>query len=196
MITTESRTIDASESEELLANRARQGSGTAFLALAMSHRDAVYVIVRNMSRSLRDTEDAIRQTYLDAWRDFGHFPEGARFSTWLYGIAMTTVLCRRQRDGRAPSFSADAFLPEFDADGRLVDGGDRWGDGLERINISAVLREALENIDDRTRAAFVLRDLLELSPDEAAVVLRASPPEIREKAHKARLVLRRLIDQF
>src|SRR4051812_9035800 len=141
MITTATRTVDAWESEELLAHSARQGSGTAFLALAMSHRDAVYVIARNMSRSLRETEDAIRQTYLVAWRDFGRFPQGARFSTWLYGIAMTTLLCRGHRDGRATSFSAGAFLREVGAEGRLGDGGAEWGDGLERISISPVLRE-------------------------------------------------------
>jgi len=194
MVTTARRTIDASGSEQALVECARQGSGTAFVMLALRYGDAVYAIVRNMSSNLRDAEDAIQQTYVTAWHDFGRFPEGARFSTWLYGIAMATVLSRRQRDRRRPSLSLEALRPELDADGRLVDGGGRWDDGLGRFDITAVLREALENIDDRARAAFVLRDLLELSAEEAAVILRTSPQDIRQKVHEARVVLGGLID--
>jgi RNA polymerase sigma-70 factor (ECF subfamily) len=196
MVTTANRAINASGSEEGLVQCARQGSGTAFVALALPHGDAVYAMVRNMSSSLRDAEDAIQQTYVTAWHDFGRFPEGARFSTWLYGIAMATVLSRRKRGRRTPSFSFEALRPEFDADGRLVDSGGRRDDGLGRFNLTAVLREALENIDDRTRAAFVLRDLLELSAEEAAVILRTSPRDIRQKVHEARIVLRGLMDRF
>jgi len=68
---------------------------------------------------------------------------------------------RRSWNARARA----AVRPEFDADGRLLDSGGRWDDDLGRFDITGVLREALEDIDDRTRAAFVLRDLLELSAD-------------------------------
>jgi DNA-directed RNA polymerase specialized sigma24 family protein len=45
----------------------------------------------------------------------------------------------------------------------------------ERIGVTAVLREGLEFMDDEIRAAFVLRDLLELPVDEVAAVLETSP---------------------
>jgi len=67
------------------------------------------------------------------------------------------VLSRRQRDRRTQWFSLEALRPEFDADGRLVDGGRRWeelaspamggarraehtdDDSLERLDITTVL---------------------------------------------------------
>jgi len=58
---------------------------------------------------------------------------------------------RRSCNARARA----AVRPEFDADGRLLDSGGRWDDDLGRFDITGVLREALEDIDDRTRAAFV-----------------------------------------
>ena len=196
MVTIAKSANDPSGKEEALVNRARQGSATAFLALATRHRDAVYVIVRNMSSNLRDAEEAIQQTYLTAWHDFGRLPEGARFSTWLYGIAMATALSRRQRGRRTPSASFEALLPEFDADGHFVDAGGQPDDHVRPFDITAVLRQALESIDDRIRAAFVLRDLLELSAEEAADVLRTRPQDIRQMVHEARLVLRGLIDRY
>ena len=63
VVTTARRTIDASGSEEALVECTRQGSGSAFVELALRHGDAVYAIVRNMSSSLRDARDAIQQTY-------------------------------------------------------------------------------------------------------------------------------------
>jgi len=55
---------------------------------------------------------------------------------------------------------------------------------------------ALESIDDLARAAFVLCDVLELRPEEAAVILEASPQSVRHYAHQARLLLRGFIDRL
>jgi DNA-directed RNA polymerase specialized sigma24 family protein len=58
------------------------------------------------------------------------------------------------------------------------------------------LREALESIDDKPRAAFVLRDLLQLPVDETAAILQVSPVAVRQDTHQTRLMLRGFIDQL
>jgi len=183
-----------------LADRARRGSGAAFAVLTTRHRDAVYAIARNMCATVRDAEQVLQQAFLAAWEELGSFPAGTKFTTWLYGIAMKAALGHRQSDRRSPSCSLEPFLPAFDSAGCVVESKGRWpeldGSSSEPIQITGLLREALECIADETRGAFVLRDVLRLPVDEVAAVLETSPAAVRRDAHRARLMLRGFIDQL
>ncbi len=191
---------DSSAPDDALVERARRGSGGAFAVLVARHGDAVYAIARNMCATSREAEEVLQQAFLAAWRELRFFPAGARFTTWLYGIAMKTALAHRQRDRRSPSSSLEPFLPAFDRAGRLAANKGRWlelgGSSSGRMEITGLLREALECADDRTRAAFVLCDLLQLPVDETAAILTISPPAVRRDAHRLRLMLRGFIDQL
>ena len=182
---------------DVLAEWARIGSPSAFAELVERHREAVYTIVRNLCRTATDTEETLREAFLTAWHHLRAFPAGARFTTWLYSIATRTALAYRlRRYGRQRTSSQfDALLPVFDGKGRLIARNSRWP-AVERIDITAALRDALESIDDLTRAAFVLCDVLELCPEEAAVILEMSPRSVRQHAHQARLLLRGFIDRL
>jgi RNA polymerase sigma-70 factor, ECF subfamily len=200
MMTTDKQLDDCFGRDEALAERARRGSGAAFAALVTLHADAVYMIATNMCATIRDAEEVLQQAFLAAWRDLELFPADARFTTWLYGIAMKTALAHRQRERGSPSPSLETFLPTFDRTGRLASSKGRWPEledgSSERAEITGLLREALECIDDRTRAAFVLRDLVQLPVEEAAVILQTPPPVVRQNVHRARLMLRGFVDQL
>jgi DNA-directed RNA polymerase specialized sigma24 family protein len=76
----------------------------------------------------------------------------------------------------------------------------RWpeldGSSPERPEITGLLREALECVDEPIRAAFVLHDLVQLPVEEAAVILQTSPQAVRRGAHRTRLLLRGFIDRL
>jgi len=101
---------DSPVSDDTLAERARSGSGAAFAALVRLHGEAVYAIARNMSVTARDAEEVLQQTFLSAWRDLGSLPAGARFTTWLYGIAMKTAFAHRQAHRHSPWGSLEGLL--------------------------------------------------------------------------------------
>jgi RNA polymerase sigma-70 factor (ECF subfamily) len=180
------------ELDERLVERVRQGSGASFAALVARHRDAVYRIVRNMCATSSDAEEAIRQTFLSAYRDLGSLQTNGRFRTWLYGIAMRSA----QAGGkRAPASQLEPLLPHFDQAGHLGASTGEWPD-LERVKLAGVLHEALECMDDGVRAAFVLCDLAELPVDEAAAILETSPSAVRQRVHRARLLLRGFLERL
>ena len=113
---------------------------------------------------------------------------------------MKTALAERQRDPRRASGSLEPFLPGFDRASRLVPSNGRRpeldGSSSEPIQITGLLREALECIDDQTRGAFVLRDLLLLPVDEVAAILQTSPQAVRRDEHRARLMLCGFLNQL
>jgi RNA polymerase sigma-70 factor, ECF subfamily len=177
--------------------RVRQGSGAAFAALVEQHCHAVYRIAGNMCTTSSDAEEVTRQTFLSAYRDADSCPIGASLTTWLYGIAMKTALSRAARPRLASSL--EPFLPRFDVDGRLAQAAGEWPDlagrGRERIDVTGLLREALDCIEDGVRAAFVLCDLVEMPAQEAAAILQTSPEMVRQRVHRARLMIRGFLDR-
>ncbi|TMA16196.1 MAG: sigma-70 family RNA polymerase sigma factor [Deltaproteobacteria bacterium] len=166
---------DPRTSDETLAERARRGSGEAFGTLVRVHGEAIYAIARNMSATARDAEEVVQEA-----------------------IAMKTALAHREAHHRSRWGSLQDLLPAFDGAGRLVETKGRWpeldGSPSEQIRVTGLLREALECIDDGTRAAFVLRDLVQLPVEEVAVILQKSPQGVSQDAHRARLMLRRFVD--
>jgi RNA polymerase sigma-70 factor (ECF subfamily) len=191
---------DEEASDAALAGYARRGSAAAFSVLVTRHCQAVYAIARNMVASSHDAAEITQQTFVSLHRDLLLQPGTTPFTTCLYRIAIKTALTRRHLHGRSPAGSLESFLPRFDREGRLVASTGRWpmdeSGSPERVEITAALREALEFMDDGIRSAFVLRDLLELPVDEVAAVLETSSAAVRRRAHRARLMVRGLLDRL
>jgi DNA-directed RNA polymerase specialized sigma24 family protein len=64
------------------------------------------------------------------------------------------------------------------------------------MNVAGFLREALQDMEEGVRAAFVLCDLAQLPAEDAAAVLEASPELVRGRVHRARLMLRGFLDRL
>jgi RNA polymerase sigma-70 factor, ECF subfamily len=186
--------------DEILAERTGERGITTFAARVNRHCDTVYRIARNICASAGDAEEVTRQTFLSAYRDGGTRPDDTSFRTWLYGIAMKRATAERRRSYRRPAVSLETFLPCFDVDGGLEPPAGPWPEPgsarLEQMNVGGFLREALDDMDEGVRAAFVLCDLAELPVEEAAAIMEASPAVVRARVHRARLMLRGFLDRL
>lgn len=182
--------------DEALAHRAAEGDESAFEALVVRFQGRVYRLVRRLTRSDGDAEDALQETFLQAYRGLPAFRREARFSTWLTRIAMNAALMQNRREARRPTEPLDESSPRFDPDGRhLLDVADlalaaRADEILDRQRLAASALEALERLPEIYRTAFVLRDLEEMPTAEVAGVLGLDAAAVRQRVHRARLMLR------
>ena len=181
--------------DELLAARAVGGDASAFEAIVRRYQHRVYRLACRLT-SETDAPDLLQDTFLQVHRHLASFRGDARFSTWLYRIATNACLMHRRSRARRPAESLDEFLPRFDASGRH-DGtpeelrvASRAEELIDRSILAAKAREALARLPDLYRDAFVLRDLEEMSTNEVAEVLEIEPATVRQRVHRARLMLR------
>jgi RNA polymerase sigma-70 factor (ECF subfamily) len=182
-------------SDEALARRAVQGDHEAFRSLMERHQERVYRLARRLTGSSADAEEALQETFLSAYRRLGGFRGEAKFSTWLYRIA--TNAARMQNRGRArhPTEPLEPYLPRFDRHGTHARDADhaRAADAeeiLDRGRLARRAKEALERLPESYRTPFVLRDLEEMPTAEVAEVLGVSCELVRQRVHRARLMLR------
>ncbi len=179
--------------DDLLAQRMRRGDAVAFAALATRYWNAVHRIGWNMLPDPSAAGEMTEATFLSALRSAEAFPSEVPFRTSLYRQAMNESLIRLHSVPSSVTRSLAAFLPRFDAHGRLTSAGSDWSTSGEtafgRRDVGERIRETLQHLDALDRAAFVLREIEQLSVEEAAAVLGISPESIRQRVHRASLIL-------
>ena len=182
--------------DEALARAAAQGNESAFETLVTRFQGRVYRLARRLTRSDGDAEDVLQETFLQAYRGLPAFRSEARFSTWLYRIATNAALMHNRSRERRPVEPLEEYAPRFDSDGRhalreeeLAQAA-RADELLDRRRLAEQAREGIERLPEIYRAAFVLRDLEEMPTAEVAAVLGIDAAAVRQRVHRARLMLR------
>lgn len=182
--------------DEELAARAAAGDAAAFETLVSRHEGRVYRLAYRLTGSDADAQDVLQDAFLAAYRGLASFRGTARFSTWLYRIATNAALMHRRARRRRPTESLEEFLPRFDENGQHapeaaeLGAASRIDDLLDGKLLAEKVRAALERLPDLYREAFVLRDLEELDTGEVADLLGVDAATVRQRVHRARLMLR------
>jgi RNA polymerase sigma-70 factor, ECF subfamily len=188
--------VSATEpSDETLAARAAAGDDRAFETIVERYQGRLF---RLACRLTSDTAapDVLQEAFLQVYRHLPSFRGESRFGTWIYRIAANAALMHRRANARRPAESLDAFLPRFDAEGRHLgtpaelQAPARADELLDQRTLAEKAKAALARLPDLYRDAFVLRDLEELSTADVAQALGIEPAAVRQRVHRARLMLR------
>jgi RNA polymerase sigma-70 factor (ECF subfamily) len=194
--------VPAAESgDEAFAARAAAGDDAAFEALVVRYQHRIFRLACRLT-SETDAPDVVQETFLQIYRHLSTFRGAAQFSTWVYRIATNVSLMLRRARARRPAEPLDEFLPRFDADGKLEGTPDalritsRVEELLDRQELAKKAQAAVDRLPDLYREAFVLRDLEELSTAEVAQLLRVDPATVRQRVHRARLLVRGYLSEL
>jgi RNA polymerase sigma-70 factor (ECF subfamily) len=182
--------------DEVLAARAAAGDESAFEEIVRRYQGRVFRLASRLAGSETEAADVLQETFLRAYRGLPSFRGASRLGTWLYRIATNAALAHRRARSRRPAESLEAFLPRFDGSGgHLATPAQlqvvaRAEERLDRKALAERARAGLERLPDIYREAFVLRDLEEMPTAEVAEVLGLEPAAVRQRVHRARLMLR------
>jgi RNA polymerase sigma-70 factor (ECF subfamily) len=173
---------------DLLALQQRDPS--AFRQLVETYSQRIYNLGLKMSGDPDLAEDILQETFVNAYRAIDRFEGRSHISTWLYRIAHNVVLMRLRKEKRTP----DIRSLEDDVDLDTLPTVGQWQDAPERRLLQAELLqkmdEAVADLSEGLRIAFVLRDIDGLSTAETAEVLDLSETAVKSRLHRARLALR------
>jgi RNA polymerase sigma-70 factor (ECF subfamily) len=156
----------AARSDEDLVALSREGSRDAFEELVRRHQRTVYQVCYRFSGRHEDAADLAQETLLRAWRSLGAFRGEARFSTWLYRVAVNTALARSSK-----SRAAEQQLDEATS---LVSTGDAPDEGLDREARQRQVRAAIAQLPKRQRTTLILRVYHELTHEQIAATMGGS----------------------
>ena len=166
------------QSDERLVDLSRAGNDRAFEAIVTRYRRPLLRYCRRLLPPER-AEDAVQQTFLNAYRAIGAGEAELNLRPWLYRIAHNASLSLLRQNG----WNHDEIDDQFDGVMQPPQAVE------ERERVREVVR-AVKGLPARQREAVVLRELEGRSYDEIATALGVSGGAVRQLLNRARTSLR------
>ncbi len=160
--------------------RSLQGDQEAFESLVRRYQRMIYALAYRMTGSTMDAEDLTQETFIRAHGQLTGFRADAKFSSWLYRIAVNHCLNWRQRAARR-----DKLHNDWQAQREQTSATDSM--------LARKVQDALLKLPPKQRAAVVLTTYDGLSHAEAARALGCSETTVSWRLFAARAKLKRLL---
>jgi RNA polymerase sigma-70 factor (ECF subfamily) len=168
------------DDEQAEIRRSLQGDHEAFESLVRRYQRMIYALTYRMSGSAADAEDLTQDVFIRAHQELAGFRAEAKFSSWLYRIAVNQCLNWRKRVARREQVHND--WQAENATPATPPGA-----------VAQLVTEALQQLPPKQRAAVVLTTYDGLNHAEAARVLGCSETTVSWRVFAARAKLKRLL---
>ncbi len=166
----------------------------AFRALVEKYQVLVLNTCYNLIGNKQDAEDVSQEVFFQVYKAAENFRGEAKVSTWLYRIAVNRSL-NFIRDKKRPSWlkSLSSLLEgeRQQVTGLQTSDSERPDKALERKEQDILIREAIDSLPAKQKAAFVLHQYEGLSYQEIAKVLHKSLSSIESLIHRAKTNLQK-----
>ncbi len=178
-----------------LVARARDGDRDAFSELVRRYHERIFNTVYALVGDRDDADDLTQEVFLKAYRSLPGFRGQSRFYTWLYRIGVNLCLdWMKSRNRRR-----DLWLEQEGWDGREDPVGGRRPEAsdarVQRRELQAILKRALETLAPEYRSVVVLREIDGLAYGEIACALGCSVGTVKSRLFRARMKLRGVLEE-
>lgn len=171
-----------------LVSRAQAGDEEAFGEVVKAHYPKVYAVIYRMVQNAEDAKELTQIAWVKAWQRLASFEGNAKFTTWMYRLAVNTATdFLRQRARQKET----VYLDE------ITDGQEAHRDALQsaqvapesemhRDEIREAFAKALEELTPEHRQALMLREVEGLSYREIADVMQCRMGTVMSRIFYAR----------
>ncbi len=183
----------AEEADWELAHRAKDGDENAYARLIARHQAPIHSFIYRSIGDAEMTRDLTQEVFIRAWFALARVREQARFTTWLFQIAVN--LCRDHVKSKASrnARQTDSFTREPGDDRseeRELASGEPAPDlQAEQSEIVAALEAEIQALPDELRAPFVLGAIEHQPYKDVATVLGLTAKAVEVRIYRARRLL-------
>lgn len=177
------------EDDLAVVGRILSGDRRAYEQLVRRHERRVFRATFAVLGNFEDAEEAMQDTFVKAFRHISQFRRESRFTTWLTRIAINEALQRRQ--------SRKEFVPLDESSGAaqfVPRRYEMWRADPEKLygkrELRQIIEAAIQSLPAIYREAFVLRDVEEMSAEEAAEAIGITVGALKSRLLRARLMVR------
>ncbi|MGA8154015.1 MAG: sigma-70 family RNA polymerase sigma factor [Terriglobales bacterium] len=175
-----------------LIERAQHGDADAFAVLFQAHKTRVYSLCLRMTNNIAEAEDLTQDAFLQVFRKLSSFRGDSALSTWIYRIAVNTVLMRFRKRTLSQLSLDEPWSKNADANPMPREYGTRdchLAGCIDRIALTQAIRELPEGY----RTVFLLHEVEGYEHSEIAEFLGCSTGNSKSQLHKAKMRIRELL---
>lgn len=169
-----SRPDQDSDITQLLKTDVNRG----FRLVVERYSSRLYWHIRRLVILHEDADDALQNTFINAWKNISDFRNESALYTWLYAIATNESLTLINKRKRNATVSLDDLGSFF---ANSVEGS-TWFDGDEA---QVKLQNAILQLPEKQRIVFNLKYFEEMTYEDMSKVLKTSEGALKASYHHA-----------
>lgn len=177
---------------------ANSGTLAQFEEVIREYGGSLISVARRVVRNEDDAQECVQEAYARAFKNLGSFKQRSALRTWLHRIVINTCTSTLRSRTRRSRFETESFESDFDAEGsRQASTASPFPSPdtfMERKQLQALVREAIETLPDKYHSVLLLRDIEGYSTNEVADMLDISAGTVKTRLHRARTALKKSME--
>lgn len=181
-------------SDEQLIQEILSGNTLAFQALVRKYQQPVFRTAMGFVHSKEDAEDITQDVFLQVYRSLSTFQGHSKFSTWLYRITLNTSINHVNKNKWRNFFtiSSDVLMNIFNRSNEEKNPQQQ----LEVNEREKMIRQAIDQLPEKQRTAFILSKYEELSQREIAEIMETTEGAVEQLLQRAKIFLRKKLEHL
>ncbi len=187
----------ANYSDEDLMEYFQQGKEPAFNELVKRYTDRLHNFLFRYTHNHQDCEDLVQETFLRVHKSKQSYERIAKFSTWMYTIALNLAksLYKKKKRMQKVSIHKDETDPN-DFEMNIESPTILQDEELHQKLSLEKLEKALMQLAPEFREVVVYRDLQELSYDEIAEITGVAMGTVKSRINRGRAQVQAMIESY
>jgi len=192
----------ASEEESVpdavLVKRAQAGDDSAYEELITRHKRSLYGAIYHMTSNQEDTYDLLQETFIRAYKALPQFRSDAKFSTWIYRIAINlTINHLNHTRNKVSKLSLDdldmdaAELLQLEDITAATHSPTPEQREQQLKELQLILNQAIMSLSEKHRAVVVMHDIQGKTHLEIAKILQIPEGTVKTRLFHAHKLLQK-----
>jgi len=192
MPSAEGKEIKKLTDEELIYSF-QEGNSDAYSEIVYRYKDKLINFVYRYAGNYDDSEDIVQETLIKVYTSKHLYKEIAKFSTWIYTIAINLAKTKLLKKQKMKTFSLSDSYDDEDKDFDVPDEAFTPDVDANSKFLSKHIQDALNKINENYRALVVMRDVEDLSYEEIVEITGLPMGTVKSRINRGREKLQELL---
>jgi RNA polymerase sigma-70 factor (ECF subfamily) len=179
----------------------------AYEALVRQYSAKMYPLAWRFFSTDDDAQECLQKAFIQVFNNITSFKKNSNLSTWLHRITVNEALMMLRQRKRQNTTSIETFYQQYNDYGERTQFADSLGHSLndnlnnniemlfEKGETKLSLNNIIYQLPEKYCNVLLLRDIQELSTKETAEILAISEASVKTQLHRARLLLKAILEQ-
>ncbi|MBI4852860.1 MAG: sigma-70 family RNA polymerase sigma factor [Acidobacteria bacterium] len=172
--------FEGAEQDNELIERTLNGEPQAFNLLVRRWERQIYALAFRMLGREEEAYDICQETFMSAYRNLSKFRGEAKFSSWLYRIALNCCHTRLRSRGNS-DLSLEQQLE--DQGFEPATNSESLNDTLHRDQIAGIVKRALAGLPPEMRQVIIMKEYQGLKFHEIAEILNIPVSTVKTRVY-------------
>ena len=179
--------------DEELIFRFQNGNNDAYDEIVFRYKDKLVNFIFRYAGNYDDCEDIVQDTLIKVYTSKHLYKEIAKFSTWIYTIAINLAKTRIMKKQKMKTFSLSDAYDDEDKDFDIPDEAYSADVDANSKFLNQYIQNALNKINVNYRELVIMRDVEDLSYEEIVEITGLPMGTVKSRINRGREKLQELL---